>query len=409
MKNLRRILILFEILTILGIVFCVYLLIEHLYPDLARSWIPCGKGLRNSCINLTYSRYSVLLGIPVAAYALFFYIFILFTQLVAEYAGEKYFVYSFAVIFPLLIIALLIDAALIVIFIYSQYLNIFWIITIIINLFLFKLVFYWYAALKDKFSVDYKSIYKDIINIEKGNPDKKAAFALYIIFSFFLVLSLYLGVLIAQGNKVPPKISVKNIKTFLSDFYKKDQKKLDFPATPMTLGNKGAKVKIVVFTDFFCSACYKFYKAEQYLFSKYGKDLYIQYYNFPLDGPCGDDDISVLKKSCIAARAFLSAALMGKMEDYLVKHYQRYSELKDKYNRDIAVQLFFTDKSERNKFKKMLQSDRVDKLLKEHGQLADKIQIDGVPLLYINGRELDGIPNILYLDEIIKRELITNQ
>ena len=103
-------------LAALGSLLSALLVFLHYYPDLAETYLCSGTFLGN-CNSVNESSYSTLLGFPIAAYGLFFYLVIWWTMLVADYAQGSYGLVGFTLLFPLIVFALLVDLILVLLLI----------------------------------------------------------------------------------------------------------------------------------------------------------------------------------------------------------------------------------------------------------------------------------------------------
>src|SRR5208337_3616108 len=99
-------------LSIIGAIISGILLLNHYNPGTALVSLFCGSGPVNPCTELSGSGYAELLGVPVAAFGLMFYLGVLFIILIADYAEERYHDYALAVLIPVVTVSILVDIAL---------------------------------------------------------------------------------------------------------------------------------------------------------------------------------------------------------------------------------------------------------------------------------------------------------
>ena len=100
----------------LGSLLSGLLVFLHYYPNLGETYLCNGTFLGN-CNLVNQSSYSTLFGFPIGAYGLFFYLVIWWTMLVADYAQGSYALVGFTLLFPLIVLALLVDLVLVLLLI----------------------------------------------------------------------------------------------------------------------------------------------------------------------------------------------------------------------------------------------------------------------------------------------------
>jgi protein-disulfide isomerase len=252
---------------------------------------------------------------------------------------------------------------------------------------------------------------KDVLMPE--NPDQKAVLALLVLFIFFLAFSVISGAGILRLRAGQNRPSDQAVTRELASFYKNTAGSIDFPQSSMTAGSMNPKLKIYVFTDFLCSACYKFYKTEKYILAKYGDRVQFVYYHYPLDSTCNKYfDDSLYPESCTASRSMYAAAKAGFFEEYFFMHFHDYKQIKENYDektaRDLAAKTSARFRIEDRKLKAFTElfdaSNFPDEIL-NNIEFAEKMKIGGTPTIYISGRELNGVPHQDVLEAIILSEL----
>src|SRR5690606_18877041 len=88
------------------------LLILHLNPEIGGRFMMCGSGMENPCLAVSLSPFSRVFGFPIAGLGLGFYLLVLFTLLVADYAGGDYSLLAPVLLLPLVILSVAGDAVL---------------------------------------------------------------------------------------------------------------------------------------------------------------------------------------------------------------------------------------------------------------------------------------------------------
>jgi protein-disulfide isomerase/uncharacterized membrane protein len=397
------------LLSVAGVVISGVLLYQHYFPDFEMGFITCGKGFSNPCITVGQSPYSMLFGLPVAAYGLFYFILLSFLILVADYAQDKFYKILCGVVLPLIIAGLVSDVVLGILMIKIGELCELCIFTYVINILLFAIMF---LFIKNNFSR--KEIIDSVLNFFKpANPDEKASLSLSILFSFFLAFAVFTSTNIIKMksgvNKTPEAQKAKHI----TNFYNQQREEIDFIKSNMVIGSDNAKVKIYIFNDFLCSACYKLYQIEKSIVAKYRNSIQIIYYHYPLDSACNKYmDDAVYMNSCMASRSMYAAAESGFFEEYFYVHFSDYANYKESFEKDNVTNNIsqtekqFKIKSEsKQKFLSIMESSSGDPQIKEHIEFAEKLKIEATPTIIIAGRKIVGVPPKEIFEAIIDTEL----
>lgn len=398
------------LLSATGVIISGILLYQHYFPELELGFISCGNGFSNPCITVGQSKYSMLFGVPVAAYGLLYFIFITFLVLIADYASDKYYKILCGVIFPLVIAGLAADLLLAVLMIKIGEICKLCVATYVINILLFIIS---YRFIKTHF------LRKEITDSVKGflkpsEPDGRASLSLSILLVFFLSFAVFSGTnIIRQKSSGREKYTDNQKAKQLTSFYNQTQEKFVYPASSMTIGDNSAKLKIYIFNDFLCSACYKLYQIEKQIVAKYRNSIQIVYYHYPLDSTCNRDvKDTVYQNSCLASRSMAAAAEGGFFEEYFYVHFSGYSSYKDGFGMETingnllkAEREFKIQPSRKQSFETMITDEAVRHQITEHIEFAIKAKIDATPTLIISGRKIQGVPPKELLESIIDTEL----
>jgi len=397
------------LLSIAGVVFTGILLYQHYFPDLDMGFISCGTGFSNPCITVGQSKYSILFGLPVASYGLLYFILMSFLILVADYAQDKFYKILCGIVFPLTIIGLVSDAALGIIMIRIGEICKLCIYTYIINIILFIVMF---IFIRNNFTKD------EIINsitqyFQPNSSDEKATLSLSILFVFFLAFAVFTSTNIikmkAGTNKTPETQKSK----LITNFYNQKPEQIDFIPSNLKIGDDAAKLKIYIFNDFLCSACYKLYQVEKSIIAKYKNSIQIIYYHYPLDSACNKYiDDSVYQNSCLASQSMYASAEAGFFEEYFYIHFSDYANYKDSFEKEnITNNLNQTEKQfkiksdSRQKFESLMDNKSGDSQIKEHIEFSERLKIEATPTIIIAGRKIVGVPPKEILESIIDTEL----
>lgn len=188
-------------------------------------------------------------------------------------------------------------------------------------------------------------------------------------------------------------------------FYKKPREILKLPPSTLKIGPDNAKVKLVIFNDFLCMACYQGYLAESRLVSRFDHEIQLIYYNFPLDQTCNPYiSKTVYANSSLASLAMLAASEEDVLRKYMFRHFSLYNDISECYSRDIAMKMSL-GLVDPHKFNNHLDDPLMTGILRRDVELAHKLGINATPTLFINGRRIIGLPPQGVLEGIVKREV----
>jgi len=397
------------LLSFAGAILSGILLYQHYYPELELGFLSCGRGFSNPCIAVGQSPYASILGIPLAAFGIFYFTLITFLMLIADYAEEYYYHIFMGLIFPLVIAGTAADVVLGILMIKIGELCTLCLWTYIINVLLVALLFLYLRKISNR--VKLLEIIKGFFKPE--TPDRKAVLALFVVFVFFLAFSVFTGSNILKTKAGSNKAPKSQITKLVEGFYSQNPEKINFPESTMILGTPDAKIKIYAFTDFLCSACNKFYQLEKYILAKYKNDVEIIYYHYPLDASCNRHmDDTVYAGSCLASKAVYAASAAGLFSDYFYVHFSAYPEYKDGFTREnvsrnlsIAIKESGKGEPARIQFDEAFKSQAAIDQIKMHIEFAESIKIEATPTVYIGGKKIVGVPPKEFIDAIITSEL----
>jgi protein-disulfide isomerase/uncharacterized membrane protein len=377
-----------------GTFFSVLLLLEHYNPDVNLGFLSCSTTIENPCIAVSSSPWAELFGIPTAALGIFFYLFIFFTVLIAEDARGDIYRTAAGTLLPLSALSLILD-----LFLLSRLVNLGafcrnCIITYGINALIFAVATAWIIKEKRGAGMGLSAFYREYLWNRNGNPYRRASVSTYAL----AMILLFCVVAVASLRIRPDRshdLSGTELRGFLGEFYKLPQETPAVPEGGLAFGNPKAKVTIVVFSDYLCSACYEFYKIERYLLSKYRDRVRIVNFIFPLDARCnGSLKRTIYRDSCNSSRAVLAASKLGIREEFVVNHFMRYGSYRRGY--PPAAALVNLERSGHGalqaQFTAAMASPEVEAALQEHVRISAKNKIEATPTFFIAGRRLVGIP-----------------
>lgn len=143
------------------------------------------------------------------------------------------------------------------------------------------------------------------------------------------------------------------------------------------LGNKHAKVKVIVFSDFQCPFCSRGVKLVDEMRTTYKENIYVAFKHLPL---------SFHQDAHLAAQASMAAHEQGKFWAYHDKLFANQNNLK----KDDLLQYAKDLKLDVDKFKQALESKKYAKLVDEDAEDAKRIGANGTPTFIVNGEKIMG-------------------
>lgn len=390
-------------LAALGSLLSGLLVFLHYYPDLGESYL-CNGTFFGNCNPVNESTYSTLFGFPIAAYGLFFYLVIWWTMLIADYAQGSYVPMGFTLLFPLIVLALLVDLVLVLFLIKLRQFCSLCFLTYAINLSLLVVFLFWLKWLVKRREISSSSV-KALLWSQWQSAERKAASSLYLLFIAFLGFAVFSTSYILKIKTASTGISQAQIESMLEEFYSQKVESIDFPASNLSMGSPKARVKIVAFTDFLCPPCQRLFDMDRKLRLEFKDDLSIAYYNYPLDGACNPYvNETSHPLSCVASKAVIASADLNVFVSYLNKLLEATNESTDDFSKQTALKISY-GLSDVTDFAKRMDLAATSDLLRRDIDLAEKLKIRATPTIFIDGRRVDGVPPQEVMEATIRREL----
>lgn len=407
---MKRSMYLLLLLSLAGASLSFLLLIQHHLPESELGIISCGGGAVNHCLAIARSGYGDIFGFPLAALGAIAYLFMFGATILGLAAGEERHELLFATLAPL---AAAMVAAVVPLAAIMVHLGVFcglcaatYAVNVLIGIVLA-------VSLKDCLKRDggVRAIYGELRGVVLKNENRALAVssamgAVFIVLSV-LFLNAYLGG--KGGAAVAPDPRVDRFREY---YHSLEREELSLPPSVMTTGNPAAEIRIVVFTDFLCTACSRFNTVKKDLMARFPGKLRIEYYNFPLDMVCNRHVArTVYPNSCVTSQAFLAAGERGDFEQLLDYHFSRYDEYKSRLLRGdslATVNEFAQQKLGRGEqalFITNALSEKYKMALHEETEAGGTLGIDSVPTLFINGKRIEGVPGTSLLEAVIADEL----
>ena len=278
-------------------------------------------------------------------------------------------------------------------------------LTYLVNVLLLVVFVFWYRHLKRQEGISSREVFNRLVSGGLDHHDKIAVASLYVVFVLFLWFAIFSTTHVLKLKTYSRKLPKAQIQRMVKAFYAKTANAPLLRESRLTIGNNNAGIQMVVFTDFLCAACYQLFKIENDLYTKYGDNILVAYYNYPLDQSCNPHvQRTAHESSCVASRALISAASLGIFKEYLAKHFSRNEEFRTHYSKEGAVDVS-CGLANPEMFAKEMDSDAASRILDRDIEFAEKLNIHSTPTLFINGRRLDGVPPREVFEAIIEEEL----
>jgi len=156
-----------------------------------------------------------------------------------------------------------------------------------------------------------------------------------------------------------------------------------------SLGPQDAKLQVVEFADFECSACQRLSPQLKILLKEFPNDIRLIFKNFPLGKDCNRNiQNDMHKHACKAARAARCAGEQG--NDYFWKVHDELmgaSSLDEDFFTDLPLLISGLSSSE---FSSCLTSSK-PMGVEDEVEEANKAKVTGTPSLYVNGKKISRL------------------
>jgi protein-disulfide isomerase len=217
----------------------------------------------------------------------------------------------------------------------------------------------------------------------------KKIFLIPIIFGVFVLIYLliFFGVFIFNKGKLEqnsnPKTQIP--KDEINNNAGSDSnKQYSSPFSP-NIGNKNAKVNVIIFFDFDCPFCYQEYFILKDVIKKYSDKGYFEFRQFPIES------------AHINARNFANASLCANSQDKFIQMFDYIyldfknrenintinSDLYKEYAKSVGLNtLDFNECMDKKLYNNIVNKDIIDGL---------NFGVEGTPTFFINGEKVEGV------------------
>lgn len=153
---------------------------------------------------------------------------------------------------------------------------------------------------------------------------------------------------------------------------------LQVQSTDRVKGNPDADVVVVKFSDFQCPACRQAAMMDASVEDELGDDVAFVYRHFPLP------NFEHSRKAAKFAEAAGNQGKFWEMHNMIFNYQERWSRGDADSIFDEMVEHLELD---REQFRQDLESDEIEERIDEHRRQGQRLQVRGVPSLFINGEE----------------------
>jgi protein-disulfide isomerase/uncharacterized membrane protein len=187
----------------------------------------------------------------------------------------------------------------------------------------------------------------------------------------------------------------------LSDFNESPVAKHDLSRAPQQ-GPKDAPMHVVSYSDFMCPFCRDLAQGLQNYLPRAGGQVQTHYKHFPLDSACNPQVGHAMHPgSCELSLAGICADEMGKFQEF---HDKVFARPWDRATRDDALEIAASVGLDRNRVRACMDSQATKGLLAKDIAEGWKVGVGSTPTIFINGRKVPATNMfLLSLEEERKR------
>ncbi len=387
-------------LSLVGIALSLYLLIIHYLPASRDSVLfqLCSVGAFN-CDRVNSGQYSVFLGLPIAAYGLVFYFFVLFILILRKAHLESKLLDAFVIIssaaaaiavFPLFALSTFVIKA------FCLYCVIAW----LCNFAIFGLSLALVRG-EDNFFAIFRGAWKEL----RENPGALHCIAVIVLFLVvtYSGTSFLTAMLGSNRQYANLQQNMRMEEQAFDEYVRRRPVPMDIAGLPVYYGDPSAKVTIVEYFNFDCHVCRSAAPIIKSIIDKYPGKVRLFLKHYPLDGTCnkyiagrGDG------LSCRAALVAIALQKSPKHREYIEYIMTKKGHLK----RETVLEALEKIDMNADKLRALLDEKIAIKILESQIDSGEKFKIQGTPSFIINGKIIPtGLPPARFLERIIKLEI----
>lgn len=381
---------------------------DYFLPETTVEFFSCGAGAA-SCSELSLSSFATALGIPVASFGFFFYLWVFLSLHLFREAGDNYWHTCIYLLLPVSMLALCANIIFSVVLFFNQVTCTLCIATMAVTALILLISYVEYRKVHAATGITFFTALSILPRLVSDRKDRvfSTGTALYytvILFLFVITFSMFLGEKYSSvRNSTEKRIS------YMEKYRNIPQKEFDLPETPFVTGAEKAQLTITVFTDPLCGACKTFHRIEQKLLKTFHGKIQIHSYYFPAMS-CDSQSPSA---PCRSTLLMFAAKRADAYQEVTVNHFDRYDTMRSLYANDAPYSEIIAEltanEEKRDKIEQYVTEEKTFSMMREHIELANKLHFSATPTLIINGRVLEGFPKREYMEDIIRYELLSAQ
>ncbi len=401
---MRPISILFLLLALAGAIISWLLLDAHHAPF---ATLPaCGQMEPGGCGELSHSAHAVFLGLPWAAWGLWYFAFAALSSLCASLAGESWPRRVLALFLLLGPPALAVQFVLAVLMFRIGLPCGYCLSTDVLNLLmLLCCMFAWKRWRSERPELPARGFFLPVPHDthscpeDRSNTGNAAAADRRAVWTLLGVLFLLVGAAVFAASRMLQAQGDIWDEQRITRYWRSPAIHMDYPASDLTLGSAPdkngqsdhpAKADIYIFTDPLCSACAFFHNTLEQYIRENGRELDVVLYEFPLDITCNPSRPKTTHpNACLATRAILAAGRLGVYREYQDRLLRSGFIRNGGFDRQAALDLAH-GLADADAFAKAMDSQAVTQRLQRDIALAHEAGVKATPTLIINNRRIRG-------------------
>lgn len=383
-----------------GVAVSAYLLIIHYLPASRDSVLfqLCSVGAFN-CDRVNSSRYSVVMGFPVAGFGLVFYVSILFMLILRKACSGGKLLDAFLLVsgviaalavFPLFALSTFVIKA------FCLYCVIAW----LCNFALFGLMLVLTGG-EEKYLGILRGAWQELWEA-KGAMPLLAGIILFLGITYSGV-TFFTGMLGSHRQYANLKENIRMEEEAFDAYLRRRAVPVDITGLPVYYGDPTAKVTIVEYFNFDCHVCRSAAPVIKSIIDKYQGKVRLFLKHYPLDGAC--NKYIAGRGDGLSCRAALVAIALHKSPKYR-EYIEHIMSKKGHLERETVLEALQKIDMDVDGLRALLDEKTAIKILESHIDSGEKFKIQGTPSFIINGKVIPtGLPPARFLERIIKLEI----
>ena len=169
-------------------------------------------------------------------------------------------------------------------------------------------------------------------------------------------------------------------------------------ADALTVGNPDTPISVLIYFDFGCPACRACSFKALDLTQRFPAQVHVVFKHWPLDAECNPSSPTIHAGACRAALAGQAAALAGRSRAALLRIFQ-ITDFYPHVLRGLATDFQVAP----DRWKELLASAEVKRLVDRDIAEGNSMRFNQVPMVYVNGRNIDPQRLVQRVERLIGR------